>query len=127
MEKFEPPMLRVFVLILTAAVCVGAGALAGPVGFASALSWPPSEVTSRDSVRLGIGWGVAGAMLAGIVVAFSDRRYLWVTAGISFLATFLLACVGIWLFVVSSLGEAAECRLLIDLADKRPQEIVQLK
>lgn len=56
-----PGLVRLCAAVVTAAVCVGVGALAGPVGFAAELRWPLSEINCRDSVRMGVGWGKAGA------------------------------------------------------------------
>jgi len=89
---------------VTAVTCVGVGALAGPVAFAAEFQWPLSEINFSESVHLGIGWGSAGAVLATVVLALTDRKYLWIKALAAILATWVIAFVRIWWLVVSSLG-----------------------
>jgi hypothetical protein len=96
--------MRVLVIIATSAVCVGAGATAGPLACASVLEWPLSEINLKHSVGLGLAWGVFGALLAAVVLSAVDRKRLWVTAGIAVTTTWLITLAGVWWYVVSSLG-----------------------
>lgn len=97
-------MRRLLVIIVTAAACFGAGATAGPVAFASEFGWPLSEINFRDSIRLGIGWSVVGALIGALVLALADRKHFFITALIAVVATWLTTCAGVWWIVVSSLG-----------------------
>jgi len=89
---------------VTVAACVGAGATAVPVAFASELYWPLSEDNFRESVSLGIGWGIVGALSAASALSIANRKYLWITAVIAVVGTWLITFAGVWWYVGSSLG-----------------------
>jgi hypothetical protein len=97
-------MLRLILIVLTAAACVGAGTTAGPVAFASEFHWPLSEPNFRTSVHFGLCWGIVGALIAAFALALTHRKYLWITAVIAIVATWLITFAGVWFMVVSSLG-----------------------
>jgi hypothetical protein len=97
-------MLRLFVIIATAVACVGAGATAGVVAFASEFRWPLSDANFDYSARLGAYWGVGGAVIATICLSQTDRKYLWMAGGIAVVATWLVTCAAVWWHMVSGLG-----------------------
>lgn len=97
-------MLRLVLILLTATVCVLAGAVASVAAFAWVLYWPLSETNVRGSAWFGVGWGVAGAIGSLIALCLADRKYqVWVAVA-AVLLTWLVAFVGISLYVASSLG-----------------------
>jgi hypothetical protein len=97
-------MTRLFLIVVMIAICLGAGATAGPAAFASELSWPLSEANLTASLALGTGWGVVGALVAAVALALADRKRLGITAVIAVAVTWLISFAGVWWVVVSSLG-----------------------
>ena len=97
-------MLRLGLLILTAAACIGAGATASLAAFATELHWPLSEINFRDSACFGAGWGIVGAVGSLIALSLGDRKHLCLIAAAAVLLTWLVTYAGVWWVVVSGLG-----------------------
>lgn len=114
-NPYEPPreegtlqkshwLLRLTVIIATAAACVGTGVLASVMAYGSGLSWPLSPANFDYATSEGVYCGaVAAVVAAGCLLAF-DRRYLAATAVIAVGLTWMATFAGISLYVAMRLG-----------------------
>ncbi len=93
---------RVLVVLATAGACVGAGATAGPVAYASELFVPLVGGTFGEAVNLGLCFGGFGAVIAAAALWFVPRKHRWWAAAVAPLATWLLAFLGVLVIVVNS-------------------------
>jgi hypothetical protein len=91
-------------MMVIAAACIGAGAAAGLGAFATELHWPLSDINFGDAVRLGLGWGVVGAVVAACVLSVVERKHLWIAAATTVGVTWLTTYAAIWWMVVCALG-----------------------
>src|SRR5437016_5136742 len=103
-------MLRLIVVVLTAAACFGAGVHASLVSSASLIHYAystnwfgHSDANLDYFTRLGTFWGVAGAMISIICLAGLDRKYLWRAGVIAIVATWLVTYAGVWWHTVNGL------------------------